>query len=519
MLDRDLYKTWLTLTLLLFAVTGVTAQNQIIGIEMKHVDDNTLVSIHGSGPVRIAHQSVEAKEGKPFRIVIDCLDAQHALPQFDYQKLPKSLITSIRTSQYSVKPEEVVRVVMDLADESVYRIETADNVANVYVNDPSTTAFESWKSFAAATPVNHDVRSDEEGNAGKLSPEEVKTLASTDVRASDNTHSDESKIASRGLPVPIQYKDDRPEVKQDGAQDVGADQAEKVPSVIRKESSAPTEKALVKTDVASQSVPKASDQDHLTGQEKPVKQPLASVIPPATKTKESVPDQEAMKSSTKSTEQIAIYGPIPPVESKPEEIKAIHESTGDGPAVASTSDDRQPPAPGRIPGVAKDVHKDPETGQDQPEALSHGQQIRPQSHSQTTEETSRYRRSGAKSPKLRQTEVVQFPQRMVIKYDAGTDRDPFQNLIAVVKGSGKGRHALLTDRIPNVEALRLVGLLKSVQGKRAALMEDLDGIGYILKPGGQVQNGHVAEITDDAIYFQVKEYGWTRTVTRTLENE
>ena len=75
------------------------------------------------------------------------------------------------------------------------------------------------------------------------------------------------------------------------------------------------------------------------------------------------------------------------------------------------------------------------------------------------------------------------------------------------------------NKTPNVEALRLVGVLKSVEGKSAALLEDLEGIGFILKPGDRVQKGYLAKITDSRAYFQVNEYGWTRTIMKELETE
>jgi Tfp pilus assembly protein PilP len=69
-----------------------------------------------------------------------------------------------------------------------------------------------------------------------------------------------------------------------------------------------------------------------------------------------------------------------------------------------------------------------------------------------------------------------------------------------------------------VGTLRLVGVLKAPDGS-AALLEDFEGYGYILKDGDQVKNGYVVQIGQDKIIFQIKEYGWSRTIALRLETE
>ena len=44
-------------------------------------------------------------------------------------------------------------------------------------------------------------------------------------------------------------------------------------------------------------------------------------------------------------------------------------------------------------------------------------------------------------------------------------------------------------------------------------------IGYILRAGDRVKNGYVAQIDKNAVYFQLNEYGWSRTVVKHMENE
>jgi len=134
----------------------------------------------------------------------------------------------------------------------------------------------------------------------------------------------------------------------------------------------------------------------------------------------------------------------------------------------------------------------------------------------TGKDTSKFRRQTPKAAELKASQVVQFPQRMVIEYESGDAADPFSSLIRIDKAS---RRNMDLSRVPTIDALNLVGILHAEDGKSAALMEDLDGIGYILKPGDRVKNGYVGQIDDQAISFQISEYGWDRTVTKYLQKE
>jgi len=105
-----------------------------------------------------------------------------------------------------------------------------------------------------------------------------------------------------------------------------------------------------------------------------------------------------------------------------------------------------------------------------------------------------------------------FPKRKVIKYQSWGTRDPFTALI------DKSLAGYEPGAPPNVETLRLVGVLKSNDGS-SALLEDLEGYGYILKDGDKVQNGYVVQIGTDKIIFQIQEYGWSRTIALKLESD
>lgn len=108
------------------------------------------------------------------------------------------------------------------------------------------------------------------------------------------------------------------------------------------------------------------------------------------------------------------------------------------------------------------------------------------------------------------TELDVMPQRTLVEYEKGGDRDPFKSLI------GQGTSKAVAGKLPAVENLILVGVLEEEDGNQA-LFEDAEGNGYILKPSDPVRNGYLASIQKDKAVFQITEYGWTRTVALNLK--
>ncbi|MGH8014946.1 MAG: hypothetical protein ACREBV_02005, partial [Candidatus Zixiibacteriota bacterium] len=126
--------------------------------------------------------------------------------------------------------------------------------------------------------------------------------------------------------------------------------------------------------------------------------------------------------------------------------------------------------------------------------------------------TARFRRD-PRSKRIKGTMVAEFPTRLVIKYKGNVYRDPFETLINETKTHNNPMEA----KIPNVEGLRLVGILESYDQGNSALFEDKEGYGFILKAGDKVQRGYVLRVDVDRVYFQVFEYGWSRTVALDME--
>jgi hypothetical protein len=130
--------------------------------------------------------------------------------------------------------------------------------------------------------------------------------------------------------------------------------------------------------------------------------------------------------------------------------------------------------------------------------------------------TSRFRRTAAADAKIKGTMVAEFPQRLVVKYESLGNRDPFATLV----DDSRTYNTPVENRVPNIDGLRLVGIIESDRGAtdNRALFEDKNGYSYILSSGDKVQRGYVLRVENDRVYFQIFEYGWSRTVALAIEN-
>jgi type IV pilus assembly protein PilQ len=82
----------------------------------------------------------------PNRIVLDLINAEHALPQEEFPAINRGGIRAIRTSQYD---ENVVRVVIELDERVGYSVESSGGYVRVSLENP-TGAFEPWETVGAA---------------------------------------------------------------------------------------------------------------------------------------------------------------------------------------------------------------------------------------------------------------------------------------------------------------------------------------------------------------------------------
>lgn len=500
------------------AANVLAAPSLITGLDVTRDGENTVVGIYGDGPVRIAHQSVEAKDGKPFRIVVDVLAARHGLAQKEFVQLPASVVTALRTSQYSVKPEEIVRVVVDLAHETVYRVETTASAAKIYLSDPQAAAFPRWSSTTAPA------------KSSPVAPSTVTIAAQTPVTKASTPSVTAApttvpETVAKTPAVPTQQKiyaatpppASKPTVTVPApSQPVAPATANtEVTAPIKKETAAPAPTAnqetvsgapLASTDLAKKTSLTAVLFGMMGESDKNVPAPGDN---PATQTPDIHKAALATTAQPPASEKQPTPTPVPPEPQKTSGTPSA--ATSPAPEVKKSAPAPVEENPNTLPAVASPMNESDEP----PVASLDDGDVSPADLLPAVGQASKYRQDAAKSMTMKQTQVVEFPKRFVTTYEPIDERDPFETLVDETRTT-KGN---IERRIPNVETLLLVGVLKSETGRAAALLEDLDGIGYILKPGDQVKNGFVAQIEDDAIYFQVNEYGWSRTIVKEMEKE
>ncbi|MFH1700674.1 MAG: hypothetical protein ABIE07_08825 [Candidatus Zixiibacteriota bacterium] len=628
------------LIVIVFAASIFAAPAKVGRLGLSKEANFTILTIEADKQMQVAHESVEAKEGKPFRIVIDCLAARHSLPDKSYQDLPTSIITSIRTSQYAVDPEEVVRIVLDLKAESVYRVESKDNTVRILVSDAGNKVFSQWSTpratgFAAKivpkaeTPAldKNVKKTDTKANStdtpkiqlvqGNKSIESKKQqLTQTESKNKNNSQMNDSPIDKK--PIPLQERlalakvdetkgiNNSPVINNTESKPM-ANESKKM-AEKPKQANVTTSKLTVvspqpqkEAEVQKKSIKTAEINTTIKNSKPNINElkndsvnraltfaaaPQKKEVPTpgdAPKPKESdnkdvhknadekskAHEKQTEVAATKSATSMTVETPkvtvvqqpqktekpkVTIAEQKPTEVKpmvtvaqkaqktenpkvtvAEQKPTEVKPKVAVAQKPQEVEKPKLTVAQEKQIANDAKANPAQitqakkntilaslepekPATSTNESKVEKQSDKEVEKkDRSRFRRESARSAKYKQTQVVQFPQRMVIKYNGSSTRDPFETLIDVTK---KNLGPADLSKIPNIETLNLVGIIEAAPGgKDAALLEDLDGIGYILKTGDRIKNGYVGRIDKRAVYFQLNEYGWNRTVTKQLEKE
>jgi type IV pilus assembly protein PilQ len=96
---------------------------------------------------KVEHRAFQM-EG-PNRIIVDLMNAQHQLPQYDYPAIDRGGVRAIRTSQYS---EDIVRVEIELDGKVGYTVEQYDNYVRISLENPrGSEQFDPWETVAIAT--------------------------------------------------------------------------------------------------------------------------------------------------------------------------------------------------------------------------------------------------------------------------------------------------------------------------------------------------------------------------------
>lgn len=498
----------------------------VTDIELSHSHGFTQASISVDGRPRYTHQIEEAKDGMQFRVIIDVLSAVHRLKQKNFTILPECNISSIRSSQFSVKPEKVVRLVFDMKGPVVYRVEGGVDKIDVFFAEEETVSFTPWKAssvavkkveIASTKPAWQPSKKLLQTNVVDKRANKVKSAKAPVVVVQEPVSVPvPKKVAPRGTFASRQYTpSDRPIVKTEptSKEPAPVEQpvvvAEKSKSVAKQ----PPAKAKVKQ---TKPTPAASELPKYAAAEtgSPLMNPdfksevivkkTAKVNKPVVP-KSTEPKVKAKTQTIETPKTVAKEKKKQPV-LKPKAKKILAKTaTADKKVVANKKTEAVPP-------VSKSSLADKPSGGKKANSAQLAANTAG-AKKDKARPTSRFRRSAKMSKKLRGTLVAEFPQRLVIKYEAKKYRDPFATLI----NKKRIYHSPIEKRVPSVEGLKLVGLIEPGTGDNRALFEDAEGFAYILTNGDRVQKGYVLRVESDRVYFQIFEYGWSRTVALTME--
>ncbi len=504
---------------LLLLSAGTALASKVTGVNISHDEEFTITQIDVEGDVRFTHQTEVAKDGKPFRIIIDILAATHEMGAKKFVNLPDCKVTGIRSSQYAVDPENVVRVVFDMTGETAYRVDADENSVKIYVFDPDAGQFSTWSSYdevngedtstTIAGTIDTPVA---ESTATQTTPEIPAANDPNSIIAAINRALDEDRQSS--LEPAAAIDDEKPESSKTAETPDSNAKTALSETTVSKPDFGQDDSGLVVTpestiaqssDSAAPKTPaqilEEINQATALSFESLNAEPTPVVESVQTDTAPNAPAETTTSNVVVESTATAADSPVEQADSAPlpeQPEKTIDESKDSIESGKSTVEPVKksllPQGPNKIePGKLADVSV--ETGTIAETEIDE--------HS-----TARFRRDPGKSKRIRGTLVAEFPTRLVIKYKGKSYRDPFETLI----NETKVQHNPMEQRLPNVEGLRLVGILEAFETDNRALFEDKDGYGYILKAGDKVQKGYVLRVDEDRVYFQIFEYGWSRTV-------
>lgn len=474
------------------------------------------------------HFTESATANKPFRIVLNICDAEHALAQQNFNSLPPCMVQKIRTSQFETSPQQIVRVVLDLKSSATYTVRTESDRLVVAIADPSPV-FAVWQ--ASSQPVMASSDSPVQANPPSMtqSPQTVKPAPV--VKA-------DSPVMSSVTPSETKPK------SEVGAKIVppSAAASEQVP--------ARPSQSLVMESVNG--TPMTADELVGPGAKKQTTESDPSMTVSAPKQNFKLPSQPLVLSPEYLDAGEAVMNKMeaPIVSMTPDQPKTMPAFDGTTPRMQA--DPNNPPMlavgndpsgvmalPPTLSSNAQPTTQEALIDKLKSKFFSEGRAPKPYLTEQglLLEQLKGMDSAGTFGPptpgsnldrealleRIRQASresnsrlpgntlpsLPGGPVRAEVFYDDLGRRDPFE---ALLKGLRSG---FLSDELPNVEALRMVGVLKD-SDQALALMEDTEGHSYIMRAGDPVNNGRVLSVGEARTIIQVDEYGWTRTVVLQL---
>lgn len=561
---------YIIFALILLASAGWAAEVEVSRISLEKIGDETVCKIYADGPFQYTHEIPEQLPGKPYRVLVDIFPAVHNLNGKEFVNLPPAVVTSIRSSQYAVSPEKIVRIVFDLKETVPYRIEKNGNQIWIYLPDKESAPFPQWASWqqtptttSSRTPAGKPVIIGDIGRKSTTTPttgapipapekpqitENNPPLMGLPAESNSTSEVPENHPLAQKAETTVDNTEDRAvEEQPDEGQNIvepseaGQEQLPAEPPVFAQPQTSAAERKMITYYQAQKSTFLDLDRDQTrkwvtsqadvgqtpeTTQGEPVEEistskasepstPIQNEAVEKDKAPIKTDEKEAEPAKTEDKQLDTPFKKAKPVTAEktpaggettlagvaptqPDTAEIVPEMTGVAPTQPDTAE--------IVPEMAGVAPTQPDTAEIVPEMAGAEEGDKP---------TSRFRRQPTLPAKLKGTVVAEFPTRMVIEYNSELSRDPFKTLIDETRKND----SQVQKRIPDIETLRLVGVIESANGKNRALLEDIDGFGYILGEGDKVKKGYVSRIDSDKAYFQLYEYGWSRTVALHLGDE
>ncbi|MCP4685840.1 MAG: AMIN domain-containing protein [bacterium] len=508
---------------------------EVTNVELSYQEGAVVARIDVEGQIRFTHETEVPKNGRPDRVIVDVLSATHELGGKEYLELPDCVIQSIRSSQFAVTPEKIVRVVFDLGKSPIYKVDIRDNSIFLQFTDAKARSFATW-STSGVKPAEKKQKAPAVASAPKVSRPVVKAESATATAARKNKAIESDRMAS--------LESEKKKVVKAAPASKPAPSSKAVPKKVEKKTApagfnqllaqatpAPVaEKAKPAEVKATPKAPKAKPV-----QKAPAKKSADSKVKASTKTEPvpaAKPAASPAKAAPKKVKKEKAPSPLP----KSAPAKKLVSTPASAPKVTVATKTAQPQMKAEQPRkkapAPKKKAKSAGVGQkalaQKAAADKSAKSVKPASKpaakpgpkvaqkqevpAKKKTATSRFRRSAA-SNKIKGTLVAEFPKRLVVKYKSSHYRDPFKTLI----DAARTQNVPVEQRIANVEGLKLVGIIESDGGSNRALFEDQEGYGYMLESGDKVRNGYVLRVETDRVYFQIFEYGWSRTVALKMD--
>lgn len=497
------------------------AATPVKNVTLSKSGDFTEVTIPVPSHQLCDHFTEPATADKPFRIVLNLCNAEHAMPQQNYSNLPACMVQKVRTSQFSTAPEAIVRVVLDLKSSATYTVRTESDRLVVAIAD-ACPAFTTWEANSApvmakvetpAKPVVEKsapaVKQETPKSTPPMMAQNDKPVTKTEVAAKKT----EKPVIEPPVAAPSEPANAMPSVTVTMEDLIGPETktaAKTEPPVLTMDMQAPVMTETPKENFVLPSQPLVLAPDYLDAAEAakaameqgPVKVDLPTTMPSfagATPEVMTTGEEGPMLAANAQPTDVT----LPPTVSSSDTL------TGQDALIEKLknkffSGQRAPKPYLTEQGILAEQMKTGEVNSFGPPS--------PGSDMDREALLERIRQAALNNENFSLNvlpSVPGGPVRAEVFYDDLGRRDPFEPLL---KGLRSG---FISDALPSVEALRMVGVLRDNE-QALALMEDTDGHSYIMRPGDPVENGRVLSVGEARTVIQVDEYGWTRTVVLQL---